>query len=73
MYISVVVVAGAKTERVEELPKGRLKIWVKEPAKQNLANQRVIELVAKHHKVPVAKVRMVNGHRSPSKLLSVEV
>lgn len=73
MYISVRVVAGAKIERVEELPKGRLKISVKEPAKQNLANRRVLELVAKHRGVGAKKVKLVSGHRSPSKIFSVEV
>lgn len=73
MYISVRVLAGAKAERVEELPKGRLKIAVKEPAKQNLANRRVLELVAKHAGVPKAKVKLISGHRSPSKIFSVEV
>ena len=73
MYISVRVVAGAKVEKVEELPKGRLKIWVKEPATQNLANRRAVELVAAHHKLPVAKVRIIAGHHTPSKLFLLDV
>ncbi len=72
MYISVRVVAGAKKEDVEELGKGRLKISVKEPAKQNLANRRVVELVAGHFKLPINKVRLVSGHHSPSKIFSIE-
>lgn len=72
MYISVRVVAGAKEERVELLPKGRLKIWVKVPAQRNLANKRVLELVAEHLHVPLARVRLISGHTSPSKLFSIE-
>lgn len=72
MYISVRVVAGAKEERVEALPKGRLKIWVKAPAERNLANKRVHELVALHLQVPRAKVRLISGHTSPSKMFSVD-
>lgn len=71
MYINVRVVAGAKTEKVETLSKDRLKVSVREPAKQNLANRRVTELVARHFKIPAAKVRFINGHHSPSKLFSV--
>lgn len=71
MYISVRVVAGAKTEKVEVLPKGRLKIWVKAPAQRNLANTRVRELVAEHLRVPLAHVRLISGHQSPSKLFSI--
>lgn len=71
MYISVRVVAGAKVEKVEELPRGRLKISVKAPAKQNLANHRVRELVAEHLNLPLAQVRLLSGHTSPSKIFSV--
>lgn len=71
MYISVRVVAGAKVEKVEELPKGRLKISVKEPAKQNLANKRVHKLVAEHLGLPLGKVRLIAGAHTPSKLFSV--
>ena len=71
MYISVRVVAGAKKEGIEELAKGRLKISVKLPAKQNLANRRVRELLAAHLKLPLASVRLISGHTSPSKIFSV--
>jgi uncharacterized protein YggU (UPF0235/DUF167 family) len=71
MYISVRVVAGAKREEIVELPKGRLKISVKQPAKQNLANKRVRELVALHLKLPLSKVKLLSGHTSPSKIFSV--
>lgn len=72
MYVSVRVVAGAKKESVEELARGRLNISVKEPARQNLANKRVIELVARHFALPISRVRLISGHASPAKLFSVE-
>lgn len=71
MYISVRVAAGAKTEKVEVLPKGRLKISVKAPAERNLANKRVRELVAKHLHLPLTRVHLLSGHTSPSKIFSV--
>ena len=71
MHLSVRVVAGAKKEKVEMAGK-RLNISVKEPAKQNLANRRVRQLVAAHLGLPVAKVRLISGHTSPAKIFSVE-
>lgn len=75
MYIHVRVVAGAKREKVEELPsigtKKHLKISVKEPAMQNVANRRVIELVALYCEFPLSRVRLVSGHTRPSKLFSI--
>lgn len=69
-YLKVLVTAGAKRESVEE--KGSaLHISVKEPAERNLANTRVRELVAARLSVSSAQVRIINGHHSRSKLLSV--
>lgn len=77
MYVSVRVIAGSKEEKVEELPGragngGRLTLRVKAPAERGLANRRATELVARHFKLPVGKVRLVSGHRSPSKIFSVD-
>ncbi|MFA7302768.1 MAG: DUF167 domain-containing protein [Candidatus Paceibacterota bacterium] len=72
MYISVRVVTEAKREKVEALPRGRLRIWVKAPAERNLANKRVRELVAEHLHLPLARVRLHSGHTSPSKIFSID-
>lgn len=73
MYISVRVVAGAKREEVKELPKGRLEVRVKEPAKQNLANKRVQALVAERYELPLHKVHLISGHHTPAKLFAVDI
>ena len=72
MYIHVKVSAGAGKESWKQKSPDHFEISVKEKAERNLANNRVLALVAKHFKVPVNKVRIVNGHRHPSKLLIVE-
>lgn len=70
MYIKVFVTPGAKRERVEE--KGEmLAIAVREPAMGNRANDRVRELVALREGVPLTHVRILTGHRSRSKMISV--
>lgn len=73
MYIKVTVTAGAKRESLKVKSKDKLLISVTEPAKQNLANRRVRELVALHCTVPLGKVRIISGHHSPSKMLSVDI
>lgn len=72
MYVKVRVIAGAKKEMFEIISENHFKISVKEPAKQNLANRRIVELIARHFKVPAHSVRLVSGHHSPSKILAVE-
>jgi len=72
MYIKVKVYPNSKKESIEKVGENRLDIKVKEKAEKNMANNRVIELVARHCNVSVGKVRIINGHHSPSKMLSVE-
>ena len=72
MYISVKVIAGAKKESLKRLTKDRLAVSVKEPAKQNLANKRVTELVAAYLQIPAKSLRLISGHHTPAKLFSYD-
>ncbi len=73
-YVHVKVTAGAGKESFKAKAKSadHFLASVKEKAERNMANVKVLELVARHFKVPVASVRIVNGHRHPSKLLVIE-
>lgn len=72
VYIHIKVSAGAKKESFRKKSEDHFEISVREKAERNLANTRVLELVAKHLKVPIHNVRIVNGHHHPSKLLIIE-
>lgn len=71
MYVKVRATAGAKREEFTEESSTHFVIAVREKAERNEANTRIRELVAARFGVPVAQVRIVNGHQSPSKLLDV--
>ena len=71
-YIHVKVNAGVKKESWKQKSEDHFEVSVKEKAERNMANARVLELVAEHFAVPVNKVRIVNGHRHPSKLLVID-
>ena len=72
MYIKVFVTPDAKRERVEE--KGEiLAISVREPATGKRANTRVREIIAWRQGVPLGKVRILTGHRSRAKMVSVTI
>jgi uncharacterized protein YggU (UPF0235/DUF167 family) len=73
MYIKVHAVAGSKKEEVILEKPNYLKIFVRQEAKQNMANKRILEIVAREYHVKPAQVRIVSGHHSPSKLLSVDI
>ncbi|MFA5095080.1 MAG: DUF167 family protein [Candidatus Paceibacterota bacterium] len=73
MYIRVTVTTKAKKESFKQKSKDCFEISVKEKAERNMANTRVLELVAMYLKVSKNKVRIVNGHRHPSKLLVIDL
>ncbi len=70
MYIKVFVTPGAKKEKVEE-KSDTLAISVRELATGNRANTRVREILAEKFGVPLGKVRILTGHRSRAKMISV--
>lgn len=67
------VTAGAKKELIEKIKDDEYRIFVREPAERNLANERVCELVAHEVGVVRPKVRIISGHHSPSKILSIYI
>lgn len=70
MYIKVFVTPDAKREKVDK--KGEmLTISVREPALGNRANGRVREIVAELFNAPLGKVRILTGHRSRGKMVSI--
>ncbi len=71
-YIHVKVTASVRKEVFKKKSEDHFDISVREKADRNMANGRVLELVAMHFKVPVNKVRIVNGHHHPSKLVLIE-
>ena len=72
MYVKVRVIAGAKKESLVQKTKDHFLISVREPAERNMANARVIELLARFFELTPRKVRIISGHHSPSKILSVD-
>ncbi len=63
---------GTRKESFRQKSEDHFEVSVREKAEHNLANKRVLELVSLHFKIPASKIRIINGHRNPSKLLVVE-
>jgi uncharacterized protein YggU (UPF0235/DUF167 family) len=72
MYIHVKVQAGVKEEELKQKGEDHFEVKVKEKAERNMANKRVVEILAGFFDLPKGKVRIVNGHQSPTKLLVIE-
>ncbi len=70
MYIHVKAKTEAGKEEVIKVSADHYEIAVREPAKRNEANKRIVEIVRKLFSG--RNVKIVNGHHSRSKLLTVE-
>lgn len=71
MFIKVRVIAGAKKEIIQKKTENSFILSVKEKAERNMANKRVCEIIADELSVPIKKVRIINGHQSPGKIISI--
>lgn len=72
MYVKVSVTAGAKKDEIVRTTGDRFVVSVRAEAKGGKANARVLELVRQEFG-PRASARIVSGHHSPSKIVSVDV
>lgn len=73
MYLRISVVLGAKKESVQKLSENKWLISAKQPAEQNLANNRVCTLIARELHVTPAQVRTLTGHCNRVKMIAVDI
>ena len=71
MYIRVEVSPGAKTDSIKKIADNRYQVKVRAKAERNLANQRILVLLAAELGLPPKRLRIINGHQTPHKLISV--
>lgn len=71
MYIHIKAFTGQKKEEVFERKLGYFDVFVREKPEQNMANRKIIELIARHFSIPVSKVKIISGHHKPTKILSI--
>jgi len=70
MKIQVKVKPNSKTEEVS-LEGDSFIVRVKEPPREDKANQAVIKLLAQHFGVSQSRVRILSGFRSKNKFIEV--
>lgn len=68
--IKVRIKTGAKNERIEKVA-DRYEVSVREKPERNAANARLLTLLARELHVAPERLRIVKGHRSPSKTITL--
>jgi hypothetical protein len=71
MFIKIKVRAGAKKEEIKQTGQDHFEISVKEEAERNMANTRIMEIIAEEYGISANKIRMISGHQRPNKILEI--
>jgi uncharacterized protein YggU (UPF0235/DUF167 family) len=71
MYIKVYVTPNSRKEIVEKESPTTYRIKVREPKERNLANIRLRQILASEFGTKLGQVKIVSGHRSPTKVFDV--
>lgn len=71
--ITVRVVTGSASPRVEELPEGHFRVYVSASPEKGKANAQVVKALAKHLRIPKSRIEIIRGHRTRDKLLRIDI
>jgi uncharacterized protein YggU (UPF0235/DUF167 family) len=72
MLIRVKVKTNAKKEEITAQPKNIFAVSLKEKPVQNIANKRLVLVIGKHLRIPIANIRIVRGHKAPTKVIQIK-
>jgi uncharacterized protein YggU (UPF0235/DUF167 family) len=70
MYIHIRVLTNQKKELVEKISENKYRVHLRQKAERNMANDRILEIFSQLYKNQ--KIRIINGAKEPTKLLSIE-
>jgi uncharacterized protein (TIGR00251 family) len=65
------VIANASHSEIIAQENGDWKVKVQAPPEDGKANKAVIQLLAKHFKVPKNRIQIIAGEKSPQKIIEV--
>lgn len=70
-YFKLKVHAGARENRLVAKAPDAFEVWVKAPAERGQANAAVLAILAAHLGLPAARLRIIKGSTSPSKIVTL--
>lgn len=69
MHLKVKVFTNAKKDKLEKISEGRFQCFVREKPENNLANKKMLALLAEHLNLPIRKLKITKGQRQPNKIV----
>lgn len=71
MKIKVKVKPNSRENSIKEIEKNYYEVRVSVPPEKGKANEKVIELISKHLKIPKSRIELISGAASKEKLFGI--
>jgi uncharacterized protein YggU (UPF0235/DUF167 family) len=71
MKLTIIAKPGAKEYKVFKVSETQYRVSVKEPAKEGRANWSIERELAKYFKIPVSRVRIIQGLTNKTKVAEI--
>ena len=72
MLIKIKAYPCSKEEKIIQKSNDSFDVFVREEAERNMANKRIIELIAEYFNVPQHKAKMIKGFKESSKIFDIK-
>ncbi|MDR0367179.1 MAG: DUF167 domain-containing protein [Rickettsiales bacterium] len=72
MKIAARIIPNSRSEGIEALPDGSIRVRVRAPAIENRANEALLRLVSKHYGAAKSSVRIARGAASRNKIIEID-
>lgn len=72
IHIKIKVYPDQPKEKIIKNDDDSYDLYIREPAKDGMANRRVLSLMTREIKPRPKRVKIVSGHTSPTKIIEVE-
>lgn len=73
MLIKVKVFPNSKKEEIIRKSEDSFEVKVREKPKMDMANRRVVKILASYFKTPEAKIRLVKGAKQRNKIFEIKI
>jgi hypothetical protein len=71
MRYTIIAKPNSKYPKIEAVDENTLKVWVNAPAREDMANDRLLDMLAAHFDVPPTHIRIIHGATAKTKIVEI--
>lgn len=69
--LKIRVVVNSKQPKLEPMPDGGFKVWLKAKPLKGRANQELIQVLSEYFKIPKSAIQIIKGGHSKEKIIAI--